>query len=62
MIQDALIHKSILLFVSNVDSLEFRTRTLIQGVTPLYIDRGRGLRLSLEVPIGHTLDTVERFP
>ena len=53
MIQDALIHKSILLL---------NTRTLIQGVTLLYIDRGRGLRLSLEAPIGHTLDMVERFP
>ena len=28
--------------VSDVDSLEFRTRTLIQGVTLLYIDRGHG--------------------
>ena len=37
-------------------------RTLIQGATLLYIDRWRGLRLSLEVPIGPTLDTVERFP
>ena len=26
--------------VSDVDSLEFRTRTLIQGATLLYIDRG----------------------
>ena len=48
--------------VSDVDSLEFRTRTLIQGATLLYIDRGRGLRLSLEAPIGHTQDMVERFP
>ena len=47
--------------VSNVDSLEFRTRTLIQGATLLYILRGAGTRLSLAVPIGHTQDTVERF-
>ena len=48
--------------VSDVDSLEFRTRTLIQGATLLYILRGAGTRLSLVVPIGHTQDTVERFP
>ena len=48
--------------VSNVDSLEFRTRTLIQGVILLYILRGTGTRLSLVAPIGHTQDMVERFP
>ena len=37
-------------------------RTLIHGATLLYIDGARGLRLSLEAPIGHTLDTVEWFP
>ena len=48
--------------VSDVDSLEFRTRTLIQGATLLYILRGVGTRLSLVTPIGHTQDMVERFP
>ena len=47
--------------VSGVDSLEFRTRALIQGATLLYILGGAGTRLSLVVPIGHTQDTVERF-
>ena len=47
--------------VSNVDSLEFRTRTLIQGATLLYILRGTGTRLGLVAPIGYTQDMVERF-
>ena len=29
-------------------------RTLIHGATLLYIDGARGLRLSLEAPIGHS--------
>ena len=49
------------MIVSDVDSLEFRTRTLIQGATLLYMLRGMGIRLSLVAPIGHTQDTVERF-
>ena len=47
--------------ISDVDSLEFRMRTLIQGATLLYILRGMGTRLSLVVPIGHTQDMAERF-
>ena len=50
-----------IMVVSDVDSLEFRTRTLIQGATLLYMLRGTGTRLSLGAPIGHTQDTVERF-
>ena len=61
MIQDALIHKSILLLKwCRLFGVQDENANTWCNPT-LYRWEVRGLRLSLEAPIGYTLDMVERF-